>query len=71
MKIMPNYNYKCLDCHKTFEIRTSIKEMEKSETACKYCKSKNVKRLFDNFGICTGGSSCPTCSTGNCSTCGY
>jgi len=67
---MPNYNFKCLDCHKIFGIRATIKEMKEGKFSCKNCKSKNVKRIFDSVGICTSGGSCPTCSTGNCSICG-
>ncbi|MEA2021333.1 MAG: FmdB family zinc ribbon protein [Candidatus Caldatribacteriota bacterium] len=67
---MPNYNFKCLDCQKNFEIRATIKEMEEGKISCKNCKSKNVKRIFDGFGICASGGSCPTCSSGNCSICG-
>jgi len=67
---MPNYNYKCLDCHNTFEVRAKIKEIEKEKILCKNCKSKNVKRIYDGFGICSSGDSCSTCSTGNCSNCG-
>ncbi|MCK4240555.1 MAG: zinc ribbon domain-containing protein, partial [Candidatus Atribacteria bacterium] len=25
---MPNYDFECQDCHETFEVRATIKEME-------------------------------------------
>ena len=67
---MPNYNYECQDCHNTFEVRATIGEMEEGKIFCKNCKSKNIKRIFDSFGFCPSGSSCSSCSSGNCPTCG-
>ena len=68
---MPNYDFECQDCHKTFEVRATIKEMEEGKISCVNCKSKNIKRIFNGFGVCTGGSSCSTCSSGSCPTCGH
>ena len=74
---MPNYDFECQDCRKTFEVRATIKEMEEGKISCIKCNSKNIKRIFNGFGFCKGGSSssttsssCSTCSSGNCSTCG-
>lgn len=74
---MPNYDFECQDCHKTFEVRATIKEMEEGKIACTKCNSKDIKRIFNGFGVCCGGSSSPTsssscssCSSGSCSTCG-
>ncbi|MCG2762320.1 MAG: zinc ribbon domain-containing protein [Candidatus Atribacteria bacterium] len=76
---MPNYDFKCQDCQETFEVRATIKEMEESKIYCEKCKSKNIKRIFNGFGFCSGkssssmnssSSSCSSCSSGSCSTCG-
>ena len=76
---MPNYDFECQDCHETFEVRTTIKEMEEGKISCVKCKSKNIKRIFNGCGFCTGknsssisssSSSCSSCSSGSCSTCG-
>jgi len=75
---MPNYDFECQDCHKTFEIRVTIKEMEEGKISCVKCKGKNIKRIFNGFGVCTGktfssmissSSSFRSCSSGSCSTC--
>jgi len=76
---MPNYDFECQDCHESFEVRTTIKEMEESKISCVKCKGKNIKRIFNGFGFCTGKTSssvssspnsCSSCSSGSCSTCG-
>ena len=76
---MPNYDFECQDCHKVFEVRATIKEMEEGKISCVKCKSKNIKRIFNGFGVCTGktsssmsssSSSCSSCSSDTCSTCG-
>jgi len=77
---MPNYDFKCEDCHQSFELRMTIEEMEKGDISCIYCKSKKVKRLYNGFGFSSGktaslnhsspsSSSCSSCSSGSCSTC--
>jgi len=53
---MPNYNFECQNCHKTFEVRATIKEMEEDKISCVKCKSKNIKRIFNGFGVGSGGS---------------
>ncbi len=74
---MPNYDFECQDCHKKFEVRATIKEMEEGKIACIKCNSKNIKRIFNGFGFCKGessssitSSSCNTCSSDSCSICG-
>ena len=62
---MPNYDFECQDCHKTFEIRATIKEMEEGKISCVKCKSKKIKRIFNGFGVGSGGSSCSFCSSGS------
>ena len=36
---MPNYTYECQDCVCVFDIRASIKEMEKGNFSCERCGS--------------------------------
>jgi predicted nucleic acid-binding Zn ribbon protein len=31
---MPNYDFECQDCHETFEVRATIKEMEEDKISC-------------------------------------
>jgi len=73
---MPNYDFECQDCHESFEVRATIKEMETGKISCVKCKSKNIKRIFNGCGFSTGkasssmsSSSCNSCSSGFCSTC--
>lgn len=73
---MPNYSYECQNCHHTFVIMVSIKDMEKGCFTCSQCGSKNTKRLFDGFGYVKGSnaqdstnSGCSSCQGGSCSTC--
>jgi len=54
---MPNYSYECQDCHRLFEIKVSIKDMEKGHFACDNCGSLNTRRLFNGFGYCRGSDS--------------
>jgi len=35
---MPNYDFECQDCHETFEVRATIKEMEEGKISCVKCK---------------------------------
>jgi len=73
---MPNYSYECQDCQNIFEIRVSIKDMEKREFTCNKCGSSNTRRLFNGFSYCGNSSSykgnaggCSSCHGGNCSAC--
>jgi putative FmdB family regulatory protein len=75
---MPNYNFECQNCQEAFEVRATIKEMEEGKIFCIKCNSKNIRRIFNGFGFCSGksssmnssSSSCGSCSSGSCSTCG-
>ena len=62
---MPNYNFECQNCHESFEVRATIKEMEEGKISCVKCKSKNIKRIFNGFGVGSGGSSFSSCSSGS------
>lgn len=68
---MPIYEYRCKSCKKIFEELVRGKEQV---VICPDCKSIEVEKLMsvsvqiggESKG---GGSSCSTCSSGNCSSC--
>ena len=73
---MPIFEYRCQDCHATFE--QLFLSTEKELPMCAKCGSKNVKRLLSNFGfrMVTGSTmsagaeaNCGGCSAKNCSSC--
>jgi putative FmdB family regulatory protein len=41
---MPNYEYRCLDCHRRFEIYLSFSEYGQKPVECPHCHSSNVQR---------------------------
>jgi len=41
---MPNYEYRCLDCHRRFEIYLSFSEYGQKPVTCPHCHSSNVQR---------------------------
>lgn len=41
---MPNYEYRCLDCHRRFEIYLSFSEYGQKTVECPHCHSSNVQR---------------------------
>ena len=43
---MPQYEYKCLECKKRFEIFMSYQEYEEKTPHCPHCKSKNIQRVI-------------------------
>ena len=44
---MPIFEYRCQDCHATFE--QLFLSTDKELPVCAKCGSKNVKRLLSNF----------------------
>jgi putative FmdB family regulatory protein len=48
---MPNYEYRCLDCKKRFEIFISYQEYETIKVSCKLCGSTNVQRRIGRIRI--------------------
>ncbi|MEK6813312.1 MAG: zinc ribbon domain-containing protein [Nitrospirota bacterium] len=46
---MPNYEYECGKCKKTFAVILSLKEHETAKVACPHCGGKDVKQLFSAF----------------------
>ena len=41
---MPNYEYRCLDCKKRFEVFLSFSDYGTALIHCKHCGSTNVQR---------------------------
>jgi putative FmdB family regulatory protein len=41
---MPNYEYRCLDCRRRFEIYLSFSEYGQKPVQCPHCQSSNVQR---------------------------
>ncbi len=55
---MPNYDYQCNVCKKTYTVTLSIKEHEKNpKPPCEHCGSKDVKRIFSNVTVITSKKS--------------
>lgn len=52
---MPEYEYRCIECGKKFQVTATLNEKKKEET-CPDCSSKRVQQVFNNVNI--GGSSC-------------
>ncbi len=41
---MPNYEYRCLDCRKRFEVSLSYKEYDHAVIHCPFCRGGHVQR---------------------------
>lgn len=48
-KIMPTYDFLCLNCHKVFSEVLSLAEIAKAKPVCPKCKSKKVKKQITLF----------------------
>ncbi|MFU8826354.1 MAG: FmdB family zinc ribbon protein [Brevefilum sp.] len=72
---MPIYEYTCQDCQTNFEIIRRMQDADAPLT-CEHCQGTYVKRGISLFNasssgrVIAGGSSCSSCSSGACSTCG-
>jgi putative FmdB family regulatory protein len=49
--MMPNYDYRCLECLKRFEVFLSFDDYGKKEIACPYCHGQKVKRKIGRIRI--------------------
>ena len=72
---MPIYEFRCDSCCKRFEKLCAMGETG-SNLKCPACGSENPARVMSGFaaqGTEKGGSgsSCGTCSSTNCGTCGH
>ncbi len=48
---MPYYPYRCLDCHKRFDVFLTYAEYGVKPVACKHCGSANVQRRINKVRI--------------------
>jgi putative FmdB family regulatory protein len=48
---MPSYPYRCLNCHKRFEIFMTYSEYGKSPVVCPHCGSDQVQRRISRIRI--------------------
>lgn len=46
---MPTYEYRCLECHETFECCEGMEEHEKAHPRCPQCGSEKVEQQFSTF----------------------
>ena len=46
---MPDYDYRCLDCRKTFSVTESISNHGAAKPSCPSCGGKNVEQVFTPF----------------------
>ncbi|RCK78451.1 MAG: hypothetical protein OZSIB_1371 [Candidatus Ozemobacter sibiricus] len=82
---MPIYEFICEDCQKTFEVLCSLKT-DLSTIVCEHCSGRKVAKKVSRFATGGGtksldlgggghdhggGSSCGSCSTHSCGTCGH
>ena len=68
---MPNYDFKCINCDKRFEI--SVPFSKKEQVVCPECGGK-TQQLFTGFLYAKSGSqstaSPASCSGKSCKSCG-
>ena len=48
---MPNYEYRCLNCRRRFEVFLSYSEYGTREITCPHCKSENVRRRIGRVRV--------------------
>lgn len=48
---MPNYEYRCLNCRKKFEVFMAYSEYGKRQVACPHCQSENVQRRIGRVRV--------------------
>jgi len=54
---MPTYDYRCLACHRKFQIVQTISEHEKAKPKCPKCKSAKVERVLTGSFVKTSKKS--------------
>jgi putative FmdB family regulatory protein len=54
---MPTYEYRCLNCKKSFEVVMSISEYEKGKIKCPKCKKGRVKQQISEVMVQTSKKS--------------
>jgi putative FmdB family regulatory protein len=48
---MPNYEFRCLDCHKKFEIYMSYADYDQKKVSCPHCHGSNVSRKIGRIRV--------------------
>jgi putative FmdB family regulatory protein len=48
---MPTYEYRCLDCHKRFDLFMKFSEYGVKQVSCPYCQSSNVQRRIGKIRV--------------------
>lgn len=48
---MPNYDYRCLECKRRFDIFIPYADYGKSKVTCPFCQSENVQRRIGKVRI--------------------
>jgi putative FmdB family regulatory protein len=48
---MPNYEYRCLNCRKRFEVFLTYSDYGTRTIACPHCKSENVQRRIGRIRV--------------------
>ncbi len=48
---MPNYEYRCLNCKRRFEVYMSYSEYDKRSLLCPHCESEEVRRHIGRIRI--------------------
>ena len=48
---MPNYEYRCLNCRRRFEVFLSYSEYESRRVTCPHCKSEKVQRRIGRVRV--------------------
>ncbi|MEK7368742.1 MAG: zinc ribbon domain-containing protein [Planctomycetota bacterium] len=72
---MPIYEFNCTGCSHRFEEYFSSSAQKKA-VKCPECGGEKVEKVFSIFGMGAGdnasggGSSCDTCTSASCDTCG-
>ncbi|UCG38581.1 MAG: zinc ribbon domain-containing protein [bacterium] len=54
---MPNYEFRCRACGKTFNLILKVAELEKTKVACPHCKSRKVSQVLTSFFAMTSKKS--------------
>ena len=78
---MPNYDYRCQDCHTEFTVERSMNDQ--TPVTCRLCSSNKAERIWRTFAMSSGKSSsvapaatstqskggCGSCSSHSCGSC--
>ena len=46
---MPNYEFRCKECKRVFDVRQSIDEHAQKLPPCPHCGAKRVEAVFSTF----------------------